>query len=109
MADMAFRCIQEMDIDNRNVEEYDVSWIAKPKLRLRIEDPPRRKHMVYLGGSVLAGIMKDAPEFWINRQDYLEEGCLVSGNVAMCDLCNAQKYSSFQGPVSNDCSYSSYL
>ena len=28
------------------------------KLRLRIEDPPRRKHMVYLGGAVLAGIMK---------------------------------------------------
>jgi len=25
---------------------------------LRIEDPPRRKHMVYLGGAVLAGIMK---------------------------------------------------
>ncbi|KAL0344157.1 UNVERIFIED_CONTAM: Actin-related protein 2 [Sesamum angustifolium] len=44
------------------------------KLRLRIEDPPRRKHMVYLGGAVLAGIMKDAPEFWISRQDYLEEG-----------------------------------
>ncbi|KAI8023324.1 Actin-related protein 2 [Camellia lanceoleosa] len=44
------------------------------KLRLRIEDPPRRKHMVYLGGAVLAGIMKDAPEFWISREDYLEEG-----------------------------------
>ncbi|KAJ0972537.1 hypothetical protein J5N97_020496 [Dioscorea zingiberensis] len=44
------------------------------KLRLRIEDPPRRKHMVYLGGAVLAGIMKDAPDFWITRQDYLEEG-----------------------------------
>ncbi|XP_028071849.1 actin-related protein 2-like [Camellia sinensis] len=43
------------------------------KLRLRIEDPPRRKHMVYLGGAVLAGIMKDAPEFWISREDYLEE------------------------------------
>ncbi|CAM8898564.1 unnamed protein product [Rhodiola kirilowii] len=49
------------------------------KLRLRIEDPPRRKHMVYLGGAVLAGIMKDAPEFWISREDYLEEGvgCLT--------------------------------
>ncbi|XVE84191.1 hypothetical protein DITRI_Ditri16bG0150300 [Diplodiscus trichospermus] len=44
------------------------------KLRLRIEDPPRRKHMVYLGGAVLAGIMKDQPEFWIIREDYLEEG-----------------------------------
>ncbi|KAI7988816.1 Actin-related protein 2 [Camellia lanceoleosa] len=43
------------------------------KLRLQIEDPLRRKHM-YLGGAVLAGIMKDAPEFWISREDYLEEG-----------------------------------
>ncbi|CAM6129692.1 unnamed protein product [Calypogeia fissa] len=44
------------------------------KLRLRIEDPPRRKHMVYLGGAVLAGIMKNTPEFWISRQEYDEEG-----------------------------------
>lgn len=28
------------------------------KFKLRIEDPPRRKHMVFLGGSVLADIMK---------------------------------------------------
>lgn len=32
--------------------------VGDQKLRLRIEDPPRRKHMVYLGGAVLAGIMK---------------------------------------------------
>lgn len=38
------------------------------KFKLRIEDPPRRKHMVFLGGSVLADIMKDRPEFWISRQ-----------------------------------------
>ncbi|KMZ65314.1 Actin-related protein 2, partial [Zostera marina] len=44
------------------------------KLRLRIEDPPRRKHMVYLGGAVLAGIMKDSPDLWMTKQDYLEEG-----------------------------------
>ncbi|KAH9791859.1 actin-related protein 2 [Citrus sinensis] len=71
MADMVFRCIQEMDIDNRMM-----------KLRLRIEDPPRRKHMVYLGGAVLAGIMKDAPEFWISRDDYLEEGIAC---LSKCD------------------------
>ncbi|KAF5735839.1 actin-related protein 2 isoform X1 [Tripterygium wilfordii] len=106
MADMVFRCIQEMDIDNRMMLYQHIvlsggstmypglpsrkSWIVdedgyhyifffsvmscKQKLRLRIEDPPRRKHMVYLGGAVLAGIMKDAPEFWISREDYLEEG-----------------------------------
>ncbi|KAL1547395.1 Actin-related protein 2 [Salvia divinorum] len=105
MADMVFRCIQEMDIDNRmmlyqhivlsggstmypglpsrlekELSERYLDSVLKgnkdglKKLRLRIEDPPRRKHMVYLGGAVLAGIMKDAPEFWISREDYLEEG-----------------------------------
>ncbi|KAF8408453.1 hypothetical protein HHK36_007606 [Tetracentron sinense] len=118
MADMVFRCIQEMDIDNRmmvaiissrsiciqklyqhivlsggstmypglpsrlekEILDRYLEVVLKgnkdglKKLRLRIEDPPRRKHMVYLGGAVLAGIMKDAPEFWISRQDYLEEG-----------------------------------
>lgn len=44
------------------------------KFRLRIEDPPSRKYMAYLGGSVLAGIMKDEPHFWISRQEYEEEG-----------------------------------
>ncbi|XP_021911702.1 actin-related protein 2 [Carica papaya] len=110
MADMVFRCIQEMDIDNRMMLYQHIvlsggstmypglpSRLEKEildryleavlkgnkdglkKLRLRIEDPPRRKHMVYLGGAVLAGIMKDAPEFWISREDYLEEGirCLI--------------------------------
>ncbi|KAG8489695.1 hypothetical protein CXB51_017706 [Gossypium anomalum] len=105
MADMVFRCIQEMDIDNRmmlyqhivlsggstmypglpsrlerEILDRYLDVVLKgnkdglKKLRLRIEDPPRRKHMVYLGGAVLAGIMKDAPEFWISREDYLEEG-----------------------------------
>ena len=29
------------------------------KFRIRIEDPPRRKHMVFLGGAVLAQLMED--------------------------------------------------
>lgn len=36
--------------------------------------PPRRKHMVFLGGSVLADIMKDRAEFWISKEDYAELG-----------------------------------
>jgi len=44
------------------------------KFKLRIEDPPRRKHMVFLGGSVLADIMKDRPEFWISKQEWSEHG-----------------------------------
>merc|ERR550519_118365 len=44
------------------------------KFKLRIEDPPRRKHMVFLGGSVLADIMKDREEFWISKEEWEEEG-----------------------------------
>lgn len=44
------------------------------KFKISVEDPPRRKHMVYLGGSVLADIMKDRHEFWITRQEYEESG-----------------------------------
>lgn len=44
------------------------------KFKLRIEDPPRRKHMVFLGGSVLADIMKDKNDFWITRADWQEQG-----------------------------------
>ncbi|KAH9531855.1 hypothetical protein CY35_19G059100 [Sphagnum magellanicum] len=100
-----FRCIQEMDIDNRmslyqhivlsggstmypglpsrlekEIREQYTHVVLKgnkeglKKLRLRIEDPPRRKHMVYLGGAVLAGIMKDTPDFWITKREYEEEG-----------------------------------
>lgn len=29
------------------------------KFKIKIEDPPRRKHLVFGGGSVLADIMKD--------------------------------------------------
>jgi len=44
------------------------------KFKLRIEDPPRRKHMVFLGGSVLADIMKDRADFWITAQEWAEQG-----------------------------------
>ncbi|CAG2196815.1 ACTR2 [Mytilus edulis] len=47
------------------------------KFKIRIEDPPRRKHMVFLGGAVLADIMKDKDNFWITRADYQEEGLRV--------------------------------
>ena len=44
------------------------------KFQCRIEDPPRRKHMVFLGGAVLADIMKDKDNFWANRSEYKERG-----------------------------------
>jgi len=44
------------------------------KFKCRIEDPPRRKHMVFLGGAVLADIMKDKDHFWMNKSEYDEQG-----------------------------------
>lgn len=44
------------------------------KMKIRIEDPPRRKHMVYLGGAVLGDLMRDKDDFWISKQDYKEKG-----------------------------------
>lgn len=44
------------------------------KFKLNIEDPPRRKHMVFLGGSVLADIMKDKENFWVTKQEWAEHG-----------------------------------
>ncbi|ORX40682.1 actin family [Kockovaella imperatae] len=42
--------------------------------KIRIEDPPRRKHMVFLGGAVLADIMKDREEFWVTKAEWDEQG-----------------------------------
>jgi actin-related protein 2 len=47
---------------------------ALQKFKCRIEDPPRRKHMVFLGGAVLAQIMKDKVAFWMNKNEYQEQG-----------------------------------
>lgn len=44
------------------------------KFKIRIEDPPSRKHMVFMGGAVLANIMKDKDSFWLSRQEYQEKG-----------------------------------
>ncbi|RWS11665.1 actin-related protein 2-like protein [Dinothrombium tinctorium] len=44
------------------------------KFKIRIEDPPRRKDMVFIGGAVLADVMKDNNQFWMSREQYLEMG-----------------------------------
>jgi len=44
------------------------------KMKINIEDPPRRKHMVFQGGAVLAGITADQDDWWISKQEFEEEG-----------------------------------
>jgi len=48
--------------------------VLSDALKVGIEDPPRRKHMVFLGGAVLAGIMKDREDTWVSKQEYDEKG-----------------------------------
>lgn len=50
----------------------DVSRLAK--FKIKVEDPPRRKHMVFLGGAVLGEIMKSKPNFWISREEWKANG-----------------------------------
>jgi actin-related protein 2 len=65
------------DMYLKRVLKGDESGMAK--FQLRIEDPPRRKHMVFLGGSVLADIMKDREEFWISKAEWEEQGERIIG------------------------------
>lgn len=44
------------------------------KFKIRIEDPPRRKDMVFIGGAVLADVMRDKPGFWLTKDKYHEIG-----------------------------------
>jgi len=65
----------EKDIKERYLQRVLKGDTARlEKFRLGIEDPPRRKHIVFLGGSVLADIMSDKEEFWISRQEWAEQG-----------------------------------
>ena len=46
-------------------------------MKIKIEDPPRRKHMVFLGAAVLAEIMKDNDNFWMRKSEYEEQGLRI--------------------------------
>jgi actin-related protein 2 len=51
-----------------------LSFFYQQKFKIKIEDPPRRKHMVFLGGATLADIMKNREDFWISREEWFEQG-----------------------------------
>lgn len=55
------------------------------KFKIRIEDPTQRKDMVFIGGAVLAEVMKDRDEFWLSKKEYEEQGLKILkklGNTA---------------------------
>ena len=66
----------------KTVAGGDASRLSKYKIR--IEDPPRRKHFVFLGGAVLADIMKDKEDFWFTKAEYDEIGPEWKTNHEKC-------------------------
>lgn len=54
-----------------------LSEILLQKFKIKIEDSPRRKDMVFMGGAVLAEITKDRDSVWITREEYEEKGLSV--------------------------------
>merc|ERR1719450_462322 len=50
----------------------DTNGLAK--FKLRVEDIPYRKDMVFMGGSLLADVMKNRSDFWMSKAEYLEKG-----------------------------------
>ncbi|KAF6773813.1 hypothetical protein AHF37_09056 [Paragonimus kellicotti] len=60
----------------QNVLKGDTDRLSK--FKIRIEAPPQRKHMVFIGGSVLANIMKDHSNCsWLTKQEYQEKGLKI--------------------------------
>ncbi|RPA95998.1 Actin/actin-like protein [Choiromyces venosus 120613-1] len=70
-------------LPSRLEKELKQLWLTKVlhgdptrlnKFKVRIEDPPRRRHMVFLGGAVLANIMADKENMWITKAEWEEQG-----------------------------------
>ncbi|EGW04056.1 Actin-related protein 2 [Cricetulus griseus] len=74
---------EKLNIDTRNCKILLTEPAMNPTknrekiVEIRIEDPPCRNHMVFLGGAVLADILKDKDNSWMTRQEYQEKGVLV--------------------------------
>ncbi|XP_043279769.1 actin-related protein 2 isoform X1 [Venturia canescens] len=59
----------------QRVLKNDVSKLGK--FKIKIEDSPRRKDMVFMGGAVLAELTRNRDSFWIMREEYEEKGVEV--------------------------------
>jgi actin-related protein 2 len=65
----------EQDLKALYVERIMKGDRSRPmKVKIRIDDPPKRKHMVFQGGAVLADLMKHNEAFWISRSEWAEQG-----------------------------------
>ncbi|KAI9223705.1 actin family [Blastocladiella britannica] len=53
------------------------------KFKIKVEDPPGRKHAVFVGGAVLAETMRNNPLFWIQKKDWDEKGARLLDEMKM--------------------------
>ena len=70
-------------LPSRLEKEVKQLWLSKvsqgdptrlPNFKIKIDDPPRRRFMVFLGGAVLANVMADKEHLWITKQEWEEQG-----------------------------------
>lgn len=61
----------------KRCSKYSKLIMFPQKFKIRIEDPPHRKDMVFIGGAVLAEVMKNRETFWVTNQEYQEMGVNV--------------------------------
>ncbi|CCG83552.1 putative Arp2/3 complex subunit [Taphrina deformans PYCC 5710] len=70
-------------LPTRLEKELKQLWLTKvlhgdptrlSKFKVRVEDPPRRRHSVFIGGAVLANIMRHNEHMWVTRAEWEELG-----------------------------------
>ena len=70
-------------LPSRLEKEVKQLWLSKvlqgdptrlPNFKIKIDDPPRRRFMVFLGVAVLANVMADKEHLWITKQEWEEQG-----------------------------------
>uniref|UniRef100_A0A914HI63 Actin-related protein 2 n=1 Tax=Globodera rostochiensis TaxID=31243 RepID=A0A914HI63_GLORO len=96
LSELLFSVIQSADIDTRlefykhivlsggttmypgfpsRLERELKQLYLERKFKIKIEATPQRKHMVFLGGAVLAHLMRDQEtDFWITKLEWEEKG-----------------------------------
>ncbi|KAJ2396864.1 Arp2/3 complex subunit, actin nucleation center, partial [Coemansia sp. RSA 2531] len=68
----------------QNVLNGDISRLDK--FKLQINDPPNRRHMVFLGGAVLADVMKDNASAWVTKSEWDEMGPRALDKLAVYEM-----------------------
>lgn len=65
---------------HKEITDLYIKHISKGgpmKMKINIEDPPKRKHLVFQGGSVLAGITGEQDDWWISKAEWEEHGSVI--------------------------------